>query len=291
MQIIRYILLGVALLVSSTAASYADEHEELLRAAYIVRDIETIDLEKVTLSPSDLELIQASEKLLAENQTTLIQIVKGKGQGWTTAVDALTRLKHPDIVPLLIQLFRQNFYLKEADGSQMKFGYGSKNGCELRTNRYGAELATCLGQIGDARAVPALEEAVALGDPYVKAEAYGSLYRLGKISFDELLEIANQPGGVSFHLPTTIGYIILELGSKNPKEAIELFDRVILEFPTRPHTVAFAQYHKISYYRALKEYERALEQCDIALQYTDSADYYIDSISTKRKLIKEQMKQ
>lgn len=216
-------------------------------------------------------LQEAQEYLLKSPEDSLpvlMGMVKNQEDGWTTAAYTLVKSKDPQVVPLYTGLVRENLFLKEADGSRMKFGFDSVNGCEVRMNHFGSVLASLLGSIGDLRAIPVLKEAVKRGDPEVQRSAYKALYELGELSVDEMFEIA-KTAEPSVRMPGLVVEIIHALNNVNPERAVELYDRVIAEFPEASYEVASAHYWKIQCFRNLKEFDRALKQCDVVLEVVE----------------------
>jgi hypothetical protein len=198
-----------------------------------------------------------------QSQSKMMKAVENRQDGWRSCAYGLARSKDPEVATLFIKLLRQNFYLKEADGSRKTFGFGSKNGCDLETCDYGSALASFLGIVGDKRAIPVLKEAVNQGDESVQARAYYALCKLKEISFEELIKIVkNTEDHPDVLLQVPMG-IISGVRSQDPASAIKLYDRIIAELPVESYQVATAQYMKIGCYRDLKEYDHALEQCDV----------------------------
>jgi hypothetical protein len=288
MSLIRSLFLGVAAVLSGALPSgalpsHSDELPDLGLQVEFLRTYDSKDWKQNDLDPGDWKLIQDAEAYVLKHHAVLVRIVTNKEDGWLSCVYALGRSKNPEIVPLYIRLIRQNFYLKEADGSRMAFGYGSKNGCGEILNEYGSILAYQLGAFGDKRAVSALREAVAQGDSAVRKSAYCSLFKLGEYSFDEILAMLGEisfwaelgatvtdPDGPS---PDTVMAIISEVRSRDPERAVELYDRIISKLPARSREVACAHFSKILCYEDLKKYDLALKQCEVVLQKSKLEDY------------------
>ena len=250
---------AVALLLTSISISCSGEVSNVKEAFAVIKAEKS----------EDWKGRQEAEQYLLKHQKdslpVLIGIVRNKEDGWMSCALILEKSKEPAVVPLFMDLVRKNFFMKEADGSRMKFGFSSKNGCEMITNQYGATLASLLGSIGDARAIPILKEATKQGDPAVQRSAYGALYALGNISIDEIFQIA-KTGDPESQMPDFLMGIIHALHHSNPKRAVKLYDRVIRELPKESYEVASAHYSKIQCFQILKEFDRALEQCDIVLK-------------------------
>lgn len=250
---------GVAVLIAGVAISSVGEVSSFKEAFAIIQD------EKST----DWNRHQEAEQYLLKNQEVslpdLMKIVRNKEDGWISCTYILEKSKEPAVVPLFIDLVRENFFMKEADGSRMKFGFASKNGCEMIANQYGAVLASLLGSIGDARAIPVLKEATKQGDPEVQKSAYGALYALGNISIDDIFIIAKD-ADPSLRIPDLLMGVINALHHSNPQRAVKLYDRVIRELPQESYEVASAHYWKIQCFQNLKEFDRALEQCEVVLK-------------------------
>lgn len=259
MNSIRSSLFGVVVLLASVAAACAGEFASVQEAIAVIQDENSKDWKR--MQEAEEYLLKSPEDALP----ALMKMVKNQEEGWITAAYTMAKSKDPQVVPLCIGLVRENLFLKEADGSRMKFGFGSVNGCEVRMNQFGSVLASLLGRIGDLRAIPVLKEAVKQGDPEVQRSAYEALYELGVLSIDEIFEIA-KTAPPSVRMPDLVVGIIHALNNRDPERAVELYDRVITDFPEESYEVASAHYWKIQCYRNLKKFERALEQCDVVLR-------------------------
>lgn len=255
----RSLIFRGAVFLASVSASWSSEFSSVEEAVAIVQDEDSQNWKRQ----------QEAEAYLLKNQEdslpVLTRALKEKKEGWISCAYILAETDDPAVVPLFIDLVRKNFFLKEPDGSRMEFGFASKNGSEMRTNQYGAVLASLLGSIGDAQAIPVLKEAVKQGDPEVQRSAYKALYELGDLSFDQIFEIA-KTADPSVRMPDIVIGVIHALNYSNPKRAISLYDRVIDDFPMESYEVASAHYWKIQCYRNLKNFDRALEQCDVVLK-------------------------
>ncbi|GEM_PF-2784209 len=255
----RSTVFGVAALLASASISCSGEVTSIEEAIAVIQDENSEDLKRD----------QEAEEYLSKNQKAslpvLMRIVKNKEAGWISCAFILEKSEDPDVVPLFIDLVRKNFFMKEADGSRMEFGFALKNGSELVTNQYGAVLVSLLGSIGDPQALPVLKDAAKHGDPEVQRNAYQALYELGAISFDEIFEFA-KTADPSVRMPDIVMGVINGLIHRDPERAVGLYDRVIDEFPKESYEVAGAHYWKIQCYRNLKKFDRALAQCDVVLK-------------------------
>jgi tetratricopeptide (TPR) repeat protein len=253
------LVFGVAVLLAGVSISCAGEVSSVEEAVAVIKDEKSENWKRH----------QEAEQYLLKNQEgslpVLMRIVRNQEDGWISCAFILEKSKEPAVVPLFIDLVRKNFFMKEADGSRMMFGFASKNGCEMITNQYGAVLASLLGSIGDARAIPVLKEATTQGDPEVQRSAYGALYELGNISIDDIFQIAKS-ADPSLRMPDLLMGVINALHHSNPERAIKLYDRVIAELPKESYEVASAHYWKIQCFQNLKEFDRALEQCEVVLK-------------------------
>jgi len=259
MSLMRSLIFRGAVFFASVSACWSSEFSSVKEAVAVVQDKDSQNWTRR----------QEAESYLLKNQEdslpVLTRAVKKKEEGWINCAYILAKSEDPAVVPLFIDLVRENFFLKEADGSRMEFGFASKNGSELRTNQYGAVLASLLGLIGDAKAIPVLKEVAKQGDPEVQRSAYKALYELGDLSFDQIFEIA-KTADPSVRMPDIVIRVIHALNHSNPKRAIALYDRVIDDFPMESYEVASAHYLKIQCYRNLKDFDRALKQCDVVLK-------------------------
>jgi HEAT repeat protein len=95
------------------------------------------------------------------------------------ALTALARTREETAITFLIDLMKNNFYAKEGDGSRVRYGLGTNNGCIPMPYLFGGAVAEALGETGDRRVVPALQEAVRQGDYEVSAKARAALAKLG----------------------------------------------------------------------------------------------------------------
>lgn len=259
MNPIRSSVFGAAFLLAGVSISCAGEFSSLKEAFAVIQDEKSEDWKRQ----------HEAEQYVLKNQEVslpvLMRIVRNKEEGWISCASILEKSEAPAVVPLFMDLVRKNFFMKEADGSRMKFGFATKNGCEMITNQYGAVLASHLGSIGDAQAIPVLKEAVKQGDSEVQRSAYGALYELGDISIDQMFEIAKS-ADPSLRMPDLLMGIIHALNHRNPERAIKLYDRVITELPKESYEVASAHYWKIQCFQNLKQFSRALEQCAVVLK-------------------------
>lgn len=95
------------------------------------------------------------------------------------ALTALARTRHETAITFLIDLMKNNFYAKEGDGSRVRYGLGTSNGCIAMPYLFGGAIAEALGETGDRRVVPILREAVRQGNYEVSAKARAALGKLG----------------------------------------------------------------------------------------------------------------
>ncbi len=95
------------------------------------------------------------------------------------ALTALARTREETAITFLIDLMKNNFYAREADGSRVRYGLTTNNGCIVMPYLFGGAVAEALGETGDKRVVPVLQEAVRQGDYEVSARARAALARLG----------------------------------------------------------------------------------------------------------------
>ncbi len=259
MNSLRSSVFGVAVLLAGVSTSWAGEFSSLKEALAVIQDEKSEDWKR------EQEAAQYVLKNQEESLPVLMRIVRNQEAGWISCASILEKSEEPAVVPLFMDLVRNHCFMKEADGSRMKFGFATKNGCEMITNQYGAVLASHLGSMGDARAIPVLKEAVKRGDAEVQRSAYGALYELGDLSIDQMFEIAKSADS-SLRMPDLLMGIIHALNHRQPERAIKLYDRVIAEFPKESYEVASAHYWKIQCFQNLKEFERALEQCAVVLK-------------------------
>jgi hypothetical protein len=287
MNYVRFPLFGIFAFLLGTSASNSGELSDLAEAAELVYFFDSEyagnPAKRPQLQPEDLERIQQAEKDLLTHQAVLMRAVENKEDGWHIFAYGLKRSKDPEVTAFFIRQVQQNFYVKEADGSRMEFGFGAKNGCEEISNELGSVLAIHLGAIGDKRAVPALREAIKQGDSAVRESAYRALFRLGEYSFAEIL---NKLGEISFWedagatvtnpdgpSPDTVMAMIEDVRSRDSERAIGLYDQIIGKFPARSPEVACAHFSKILCYEDLQKHDLALKQCEVALQKVRLQDY------------------
>lgn len=197
----------------------------------------------------------------------LMQMVEKQEAGWVFACAALTRSKDARVVPFYIRLLQNNFYAKEEDGTRKQYGFGTKNGCVVLRYIYGGALATNLGDMGDKRAVPVLEDAAKQGDPEVRTRAYQALYKLEAISLDQLFEMAKRNSDPRANIPNIIQGIGWVDIYPNTRAAIMVFDRVIAELPDHEYEVAAAHFWKVQCYELLKQYDDAIRECDEVMKF------------------------
>jgi len=293
----RTLFLGLAISLSGTQVSYSDDSSQLGKAAELLRFFDSKDWGPDDLNAEDWKRVRKAEEYLLKNHAVLMGIVENEEENCISCAYALVRSKNPEVVPLYIRLLRQNFFLKEPDGSRMEFGFGAKNGCEESSNGYGSIMAYHLGEIGDKRAVPPLREAAEQGDSGVRKSAYCALYKLGEYSVDEILAtigeisfwgegagaFATNPDGPS---PDTVLAMIDEVRSRNPKQGIELYDGIILRFPANSREAARAHFSKILCYEDLKKYDLALRQCGVASRNDKLEDYTRRIQATRDRITK-----
>src|SRR5215831_5358570 len=195
----------------------------------------------------------------------LFRVLENKEAGWVYASAALVRTKDARVLPFLLQLLGENLYVKEADGSRMAFGLGTKNGCFVIPNMLGRVVAQALGELGDKRAIDTLWDAVNRGDAGVRHSAYAALYALGGLSLDELFDLAKEGSDGAAD-------IIEEIGSRSIHSdtgfAIRLFDRIIAEISKDAYNVAWAHFWKMRCFEILKEYDNALRECHEVMKFT-----------------------
>jgi hypothetical protein len=219
-----------------------------------------------------------------ESTPTLMRLVEQKEDRWISAMQALTFTKQEEVILLYIKLLEENVQEKDEFGEIKQYGLGSKHGCVVRPNLYAAVLAEHLGELGNSRAIPVLYKVIKEGDRQVQEKAYGSLYKLGAISLDEMFQIGkdrNDSRGTILEVIMRIGWESIH--SEN-EFAIGLFDRVIREFPQEDFYVASSYFWKIQCYELLQEYERALQACDEALRYPQFENL-VEQINRKKEEI------
>lgn len=188
----------------------------------------------------------------------LKKIIKEKKENWVWAMSALNKTAKDVAVSFYIKLLKDNFYEKEKDGRRKLSGFG---------NIYGGALAGNLAWLGDKRAIPVLQTALKQGDYRVRERAFYALYKLKDISLQDLF---NLTGGEK---EVDIVEIIMSVGweniHSNTKFAIEIFNKVIREFPNDKYHTASAHFWKIQCFEILKMYDEALRECEEVLKYTE----------------------
>jgi HEAT repeat protein len=199
-----------------------------------------------------------------ESIPQLFWIVENQKPGWENASSAIVRSKDARALPFFTRLLADNFFLKEADGSRKKFGFGSKNGCLVMSNLFGSVLAMHLGELGDPAAIPTLRDATSQGDAAVEASAYDALYRLGAVTLDELFSLASVAKPNLRQVVEEIGWRSLY---SDPKFAIALFDRTVKDFADDPRRVAGAHFWKIQAFENDKDYGAALREVDELMKF------------------------
>ncbi len=259
--------------------------------SYFVKaqEFENVDEAVKALENKDWNIKDAAADYLLKNQKESVpilkKIIKNKQSGWITAIFTLTKIKDESIVPFYIKLLEANFYNKDENGKRIIYGFGSPNGCIVSPNQYGGILAYNLGQIGDERAVPVLREALKQGDKEVREKAYFALYKLKDISTEDFFGIADTEKEIN------IVALISQIGGENIHSntnfAIEIFDRIIREFPQKRYEVASAHFWKIQCFELLKQYDKALEECDEVLKFSDFENLTEQVKQKKEKLLLE----
>ncbi len=144
-------------------------------------------------------------------------------------------------------------------------------------------MAYHLGEIGDERAIPVLQEALKQGDREVRENAYTALYKLKNISLEDFFDIVDTEKEVN------ILSLISRIGNQNIHSntnfAIEIFDRIIHGFPQARYEVASAHFWKIQCFELLEQFDKALEECDEVLKFSDFENLTKQVEKTKEKLL------
>jgi tetratricopeptide (TPR) repeat protein len=144
-------------------------------------------------------------------------------------------------------------------------------------------LAYGLGEIGDKRAVPVLREALKQGDKDVRENAYSALYKLEDISLEDFFALVDAEKEINIvSLISRIGNTNIH---SNTNFAIEIFDRIIREFPQKQYEVAAAHFWKIQCYELLKQYDKALKECDEVLRFPEFENLTEQVVQKKEKLL------
>jgi tetratricopeptide (TPR) repeat protein len=222
-----------------------------------------------------------------ESTAALMRLVEKKADGWILAMQALARTRQEKVILFYIRLLQENFYNKEESGQRIQYGMGSKYGCTVLSNIYGSVLARHLGELGDARAIPVLKQALIEGDSQLKEKAYWSLYKLGAFSLDDLFQLGkgeDNPG-------VRIREIIMQIGWEDtytrPDFALEIFQRVVSEFPNEDYYVASAYFWQAQCFALIKQYDRAIQACNEVLKYPQFNDMVVQATKQREELIKE----
>jgi len=235
------------------------------------QEFKNIDEAVQALAGKDWKIKDAASDYLAQNQNESVPIlkkfIKAKDDGWITATFTLTKTKDESAAPFYIKLLETNFYNKDKNGKRIIYGLGSAYGCIVLPNQFGGILAYHLGEVGDERAIPVLREAIKQGDTEVRNNAYTALYKLKDISLEDFFGMVNTEKEVN------ILSLISQIGNQNIHSntnfAIEIFDRIIQEFPQARYEVAAAHFWKIQCFELLEQFDKALEECDEVLKFSD----------------------
>ena len=217
-----------------------------------------------------------------ESIPQLFSIVENQKPGWENASWAIVRSKDARALPFFTRLLGDNFFLKEADGSRKKFGFGSKNGCLVRPNLFGSVLAMRLGELGDPTAIPTLRDATSQGDSTVEVSAYAALYRLGGVTLDELFSRASPAKPNLRQVVEEVGWSSLH---SDPKFAIALFDRIVADFADDPRRVAGAHFWKIQAFENIKDYDAALREVDELLKFQNYENLVSQAILARARIL------
>lgn len=251
------------------------------------QEFSNIDEAVQALKSKDWKIKDKAADYLAQNSKESIpvlkKIIKIKDDGWITAMFTLGRTKDESVAPFYIKLLENNFYNKDKNGKRIEYGLGSPFGCIVEPNRYGGDLAFWLGEIGDERAIPVLREALKQGDHEVRTHAYSALYKLKGISLEDFFKIVETEKEVN--ILSLISAIGRQNIHSNISFAIEIFDRIIQEFPQAQYEVAAAHFSKIQCFELLEQFDKALEECDEVLKYPEFENLTKQVVEKKEKLL------
>ena len=231
-------------------------------------------------SPNEWNAVQYLAAHPNESIPQLFRIVERQEPGWVYASVAIARSKDVRALPFLTHLLADNFFLKEADGTRMIFGLGTKNGCFALPNLLGSVLADALGNLGDPRAIPTLREAVVQGDARVRRSAYAALYKLGGVSLDDLFSLGNETQAELWDVLEGIGIGAME---SDPHFAISVLDRIIARFSDDPHRVVGAHFWKMHIFEYAKDYDAALREADKVIQFAGYENLTSDRADAVRR--------
>jgi hypothetical protein len=203
----------------------------------------------------------------AESVPLLLPLVREKKDGWIAAYYTLGQTKDERVVPFLVDLLKANYYLKDADGKRLVFGYGSPHGCMVMPNSYGAAIVKALGQQKDRRALPVLREACEQGDDEVKRAAYKARYDLHDVGLDDLFDLQRKyPRLGILNEIASIGSSAIH---SDTQFALKVFNRVILETQKGSWEAQAAHLSNVQCYSLLRQYDQALAECDEVLKYPE----------------------
>ncbi len=220
----------------------------------------------------------------------LEEVITKQENNWYEAADALTKIGGKKVVPFYIELLKNNFYEKNKKGERIGYGLGSGNGCTVIPYIYGSVLADQLGYLGDTSAIPVLKDAVRQGDYYVREAAYNALYRLKVMTIDQLFDIAIKHSDPEAHILELISGIAWVKTYTEPKNAIEIYDRIIREFPEDDYYVTSSHFWKIDCYEILDRLDDAITECEEVMKHSQHKDMVKQAEAKKAELISSKEK-
>jgi hypothetical protein len=211
----------------------------------------------------------------------LMEMVRKQENGWIYGSAALIQSKDARVVPFYIDLLRANYHAREADEAR------KQSICILMPHDvFGGVLARGLGELGDSRAIPILEEAAKEGDSEVRKNAYEALYKLGALSLDELFDLAKSDSDPQASISNIIQGIGWASIHSDTTQALEVFDRIIGELPKHEYDVASAHFWKVQCFTILKRYDRAIQECDEVMKFPRYENLIVQIKAQREELLR-----
>lgn len=220
-----------------------------------------------------------------ESIPLLIDFTLKHKQRHYVGVTALSRIRDERVITFLIQLADDELHNRaNTIGGDNSYNEGHPYYSEGLTSH----LIDVLGDYGDKRAIPIIEESLGRLNNQHRDRDQEALCKLGKIRVSELYER---------HLKSVeeIHKIASSNVYTNPKFSIEVYDWLINRFPQRQELLKSCHAGKVMALYNAQEYALALRECEIVKQNIDggsikrmnfAVDHFSYSLEEMIKLLK-----
>lgn len=252
----RKITMFLAILLGSLVVLGSQGSQQEFQTA--VDALSALDLMTECKCDTDVKAYRYFKSHPDESIPLLIDFTLKHKQRHHVGIEALRRIKDERVITFLIQLADDELHNRaNTIGGDNSYNEGHPYDSEGLVSH----LIDVLGDYGDKRAIPIIEESLGRLNNQHRDRDEEALCKLGKISISQLYEGRLESVEEIHKIASSNVYT-------NPKFSIKVYDWIINHFPQRRELLKSCHAGKVMALYNTQEYALALSECEIIQQYT-----------------------